>query len=245
MSEDFELNNIYNLDSYSAVKKINDKSVDCIYIDIPYLFYKGGKSSTLIGQRLCDVYKDIKDFSNGIDYSIFDDFKRIMKKINIFIWCSTRQMKEVINYWLSIKNVKMELFVWCKTNPVPKNNCLLTNVEYCLWFRDVNVKVNGDYHNKSKYYVSVINRIDKKLYKHATIKPLDFVKNHILCATSENDLVVDFFSGSGTTAVACKELKRNFICFEIKKENYINSLKRLNNDFINDELRKFEQIKLF
>lgn len=33
----FETNNIYNVDSYEAIKEIPDKSVDCIYTDIPYL----------------------------------------------------------------------------------------------------------------------------------------------------------------------------------------------------------------
>ena len=33
----FELDNIYNEDCYTAIKDIPDKSVDCIYVDIPYL----------------------------------------------------------------------------------------------------------------------------------------------------------------------------------------------------------------
>lgn len=241
----YELNNIYNEDSYSAVKKIENNSVDCIYIDIPYLYYKGGKSSLLLGERLFNLYEDIKDITNGIDYSIFDEFKRVMKKVNIFIWCSTLQIKDVIDYWLSIDNVKMELLVWCKTNPVPKNNGLLTDVEYCLWFREKGIKINGNYYNKSKFYVSSTNRFDKKLYKHSTIKPLEFVKNHILCATNEHDLVIDFFSGSGTTAVACKSLNRNFICFEIRKDYYINSLLRLNNECLVENKSNYEQLRLF
>ncbi len=241
----YTLNHIYNEDAYKAVKNINNDSVDCIYIDIPYLYSKGGKSSKIIGKRLSSLYETIKDISNGIDYSIFDEFNRVMKKINIFIWCSIQQIKDVMDYWLSKKNIKMEILVWCKSNSIPKNNSLLSNIEYCLWFRDKSVKINGSYHNKSKYYLSATNNADKKRYKHSTIKPLEFVKNHIICSTNENDLVIDFFSGSGTTAVACKQLNRNFICFEIREDYYKNSLLRLNENFLTNQKNDYEQLTLF
>ncbi len=182
--------------------------------------------------------------SNGVDFFIFKEMKRIMKKVNIFIWCSTLQMKDIIDYWCSFPNIKMEIIVWCKSNPVPKNNGLLSDVEYCLWFREKGIKVRGNYFNKSKFYVSSSEVRLKKIFKHPTIKPLEMVMNHILCSTNENDLVVDFFSGSGTTALACKRLKRNFLCFEIRKDYYLSSLKRLNEEIIDDHMN-YEQMKLF
>lgn len=240
---EYALNQIYNEDSYLAIKKIKDKSVDCIYIDIPYLYQIGGTSSKLLGVRLQNLYSEIKDISNGINFSIFEEMKRIMKKVNIFIWCSTLQIKDIIDFWCSFPDIKMEIMVWCKKNPVPKNNSLLSDVEYCLWFREKGVKVNGDYFNKSKFYVSSTETKLKKIYKHPTIKPLKMVKNHILCATEINDLVVDFFSGSGTTALACKKTYRNFLCFEINKDYYLNSLKRLDEKLVDET--DYEQITLF
>jgi site-specific DNA-methyltransferase (adenine-specific) len=44
------------------------------------------------------------------------------------------------------------------------------------------------------------------------------MKRIILLTTEENDLVCDPFMGSGTTALACKEIKRNYIGFEISRE---------------------------
>lgn len=38
----YVLNQIYNENSFLAIKKIKDRSIDCIYIDIPYLLQKGG-----------------------------------------------------------------------------------------------------------------------------------------------------------------------------------------------------------
>ena len=58
----------------------------------------------------------------------------------------------------------------------------------------------------------------------------DLVKRCILATTDENDLVVDYFSGSGTTAIAAKELNRNYIVFDIN-ENCIKMLEeRLKNE---------------
>ena len=55
------------------------------------------------------------------------------------------------------------------------------------------------------------------LEKHNTQKPKELVKTCIIASSNENDLVVDYFSGSGTTAIACKELNRNFIVFDINR----------------------------
>lgn len=116
----------------------------------------------------------------------------------------------------------MNILCWCKTNPIPStNNVWLSDVEYCLVFKGKGApRYNDGYELKSKWYVSGINQKDKKDYEHPTIKPLELVKRHILHSTQENDIVLDCFLGSGTTAVACKELNRQYLGFEINKEYY-------------------------
>jgi len=51
----------------------------------------------------------------------------------------------------------------------------------------------------------------KQVINHSTPKPINLIKDIILCSSNEGDLVLDCFMGSGTTAVACQELGRNFI----------------------------------
>lgn len=41
-----------------------------------------------------------------------------------------------------------------------------------------------------------------------------------MVSTNENDVILDPFMGSGTTAIACKELDRNYIGFELDKDYY-------------------------
>lgn len=126
------------------------------------------------------------------------------------------------------KGCYFEILVWCKTNPTPlTNNVMLPSIEYCLMFREKGCKLYGSYETKSKYYISGINKTDKDLYSHPTIKPLEMVKTHILNSTQENEIVLDCFMGSGTTAVACKELGRNYIGFEINPKYYQIAIDRL------------------
>jgi len=69
--------------------------------------------------------------------------------------------------------------------------------------------------------------LDHKKIGHITPKPLKLIKNIILHTTDKDDIVLDCFGGSGTLAVACKELNRNFIIIE-KEDKYCDiAIKRL------------------
>ena len=53
---------------------------------------------------------------------------------------------------------------------------------------------------------------------HPTQKPEELIRKYVLASSNENDLILDPFCGSGTTAVCCKELHRKFISCDIHKE---------------------------
>jgi DNA modification methylase len=225
----YELNKIYNEDSYKAIKDITDNSIDCIYTDIPYLIIGGKAGSSKLSQRIGKTQKeDLINIVTGIDYKILNDFIRISKKLNLYIWCSKLQINDIMNYFIS-RGYFFEILTWNKSNPTPQTQSKwLPDIEYCLYFREKGVKLNDGYHLKSKWYNSSINKQDKYLFNHPTIKPLDLVKRHLEHTTQENDIVADFFIGSGTTAVACKELNRNYIGFEIDKQFHKIAVDRVN-----------------
>lgn len=62
---------------------------------------------------------------------------------------------------------------------------------------------------------------------HPTQKHLGVIEEIIKIHSNPGDLVFDPFSGSGTTAVACRNLGRNFIGSEIEKDYYEKAIKRL------------------
>ena len=210
------LNKITLGDSYELIKELPDKSIDCVYTDIPYLYVNGGLGHSEMCERTARKKQELKDISNGIDYSILDEFKRVLKKVNIFIWCSKMQLLEIMNWG---RQYNQDLLVWCKSNPTPQtNNVWLPDLEYCVHIREKGVPLNDGYDLKSKYYISPANKNDKDLFNHPTIKPLSLVKRHILHATQQNDIILDTFMGSGTTAVACLETNRQFVGFEIDEK---------------------------
>jgi site-specific DNA-methyltransferase (adenine-specific) len=62
---------------------------------------------------------------------------------------------------------------------------------------------------------------------HPTQKPVRLLERLLALVAKENDLVLDPFSGSGSTAMACINTNRHFIGFEIDKEFYDISINRL------------------
>lgn len=61
-----------------------------------------------------------------------------------------------------------------------------------------------------------------------TQKPVQLIKNILDQHTKSGDIILDPFMGTGTTAVACKQLKRNFIGYEINPRNLAIAEKRIN-----------------
>lgn len=92
---------------------------------------------------------------------------------------------------------------WNKNIQAPRPN--LANKEYIAY---------TNFPNDLLEYKSLENR-DRI---HSTQKPVDLIKYLIKTYTKENELVLDFCMGSGTTGVACKNLNRRFIGIEKDRE---------------------------
>ena len=236
------LNKITCGDSYKLIKELPDKSVDCIYTDIPYLYAQGGCIGSEIALRMRKVHIDgieKQGLSNGIDYSIFNDFIRVMKNINCFIWCSKDQIYPILDWFAKNTHSTYNILTWNKTDPSPMcNGNWLPDIEYCLYFNRKS-KLNDGYELKSKFFVSKKTRNEKEEFHHLTIKPLSLVKRHLLHTTQPNDIVLDCFMGSGTTAVACQEIGRQYIGFEIEPKWCKVANDRLNKTDANGQISLF------
>lgn len=228
---DEHLNSVICGDSYELIKQIPDNSIDCIYTDPPYEFHCGIGKSGIFKDRITGKYDDLKGtiLTKGVDLNILHEFIRVSKSINIFLWCNKEQIYDYLTFFHNDK-ISFEILTWHKMNPTPlTKNTFLPDTEYCLYFREKGkVKLNDGYNLKSKYFISSINVDDKKIYKHPTIKPLELVKKHLLHTTQQGAIILDPFSGSGTSCVAAKEIGRNFIGIEINEEFHKISLDRLN-----------------
>ena len=210
-------NEIYNMDCMEGLKLLDDKSIDLVVIDPPYLLNLTKVKKTTTFNNYANELIGLKD---GFDLKVLDLLVQKMKKINIYIFCSKRQVKDLLDYFIK-KDCNYEILTWHKMNPSPLiNNNYLPDTEYVVFAREKGVKLYGNYHTKRKYYISGVNQVDKKRWKHPTIKPLPLIENLIINSSMEGDTVLDCYCGSGTTLVGAINTNRKFMGFEIDKKYY-------------------------
>ncbi len=88
------------------------------------------------------------------------------------------------------------------------------------WFPNEKGKLCGDVWQitSQRHKEKIGGKIQKPL--HPTIKPNDLIERIIKASSNEKDLILDLFSGSGTTSKVAKQMNRNFIGCE-NNEQYI------------------------
>ena len=73
-------------DSYKLIKDIPDKSVDLVYIDVPYLITNMSMGGGLIKEHNREkLLRELEDITHGINWSILDDITRVLKHIYIYM----------------------------------------------------------------------------------------------------------------------------------------------------------------
>ena len=224
-------NKIYNEDCMVGVKKIPDNIIDLVIIDPPYQINNHNVKYDSDLARSINSYNDELYKSNltgGYDYNILEEILRVLKKVNLYIFCNGEQIPFYIRFFVLERKCKMDIIIWNKTNALPLfNNKYLSDKEYCLYFRKGGYCSPKNYEDAKTVFLYPINIKDKKKWKHPTIKPEALIRKLIRNSSRENDIVLDCFMGSGTTAVSCIKEKRNYIGFEINKEFYNTCLKRI------------------
>ena len=200
------------------LKDIPDKSVDLVVTDPPYDIETSGAG--IYKQEDKQYVKELVGMKDGFSEEILDELCRVLKKINIYLFCSQKQIPLLLDYFVKKKGCNWNLLSWHKSNPIPVcGNKYLTDTEFILFFREKGVKVYGSFDTKKTYYVTPLNQKDKKKYGHPTCKPEEIVRNLIINSSNEGDIVLDCFMGSGTTGAVSVGISRNFIGIEIE-ENY-------------------------
>jgi len=234
--DDF-INKIIQGDCLEAMKQIPDNSIDLVLTDPPYELEErssyGKKDLAKSLQKHRDELKDLK-LTKSLGIIWCKEISRIQKNINCLIWCSRLQLRDYLNYFVGELGCNFDILIWNKTNAFPTfNNKYITDKEYCLFFRTKGAKAYmSNYEEAKTIFISAINSKDKNKYKHPTIKPLNIIEKLVKNHSKENDLIFDPFLGSGTTAVACKHLKRNFIGIEISPEYCKIAEQRLRQDLL-------------
>lgn len=205
-----EKNKIYCMECLEGIKKLSPDSVDLILTDPPYGLNKEG-------------IKNDSDLS--LFYSILPECNRVLKKDSFFItFFSTKFLPELFKnnpftyYWQTI--------LYCPNGSV-RSSIGYTKFMSVVIFKKGNPKIKKS--NKDIFVDTPGRKVEPEegYINHPTPKPTKFIKELLEMFSKEGDLVLDPFIGSGSTAVACQDINRNFIGFEINKEYYELANKRL------------------
>ena len=200
------------MDCLEYLAQIPNKSVDLVLIDPPYLYNDYSQGNKGFDETV-DNIDFIKSISDGFDVKkTFDMCKNILKKINIFCFCSTKQLPEIMNWGLN-NNFQVNVLVW-KKGGRPFGTTYLHDVEFIVHIRETGAPFNGAYKSR------VLECISKREHGHPTEKPLKLIQILVRYGSNPNDIVLDCFMGSGTTALACIEKGRNFLGCE-REEKYV------------------------
>ncbi|MFH2062151.1 MAG: DNA methyltransferase [Candidatus Beckwithbacteria bacterium] len=200
------LNKIICGDSLQIMRDIPDKSIDLVLTDPPYgieIIKKQNKASEQIKSmsKAGGYWKkyNTKEWDNKIpSKKYFDEIFRVSK--NQIIWGG--------NYFVEYLNNSKCWLIWYKGK-------VLSLPDAELAWTSFNKPIRLFYQSRTDAY---INKIDEKEKLHPTQKPIDLIKWCVVNYSNEDDIILDPFLGSGTTVVACQNLKRNFIGIEISPE---------------------------
>lgn len=220
---------LYNDDCNKVIKTLKDKSIQFVLTDPPYIVATSGGG--IIKNR--EYLNEIKEANIDTGFNIPDFLTSLIKLFeskehyNSIFFCSKNQVLDYIS-WAKDNKLQYGIGVWHKTNPPPLcKGKYLNDVEYWIYIKGTASRINGEYKDKSLVYTSGINRKDKKLYNHPTIKPIEILEKFLTVHTSKNDIVFDPFLGSGSTAVACLNLDRKCVGVELDKLYFETAQKRI------------------
>jgi site-specific DNA-methyltransferase (adenine-specific) len=235
---------LYQGDCRNILAKLPEESVDLIFADPPYFLSNGG--ITCQSGHMVSVHKGQWDVSRGVEenhafiVSWLGACKRVLKPNGSIMVSGTRHVIYSVGYAMQQLGFKMlNDIIWYKVIPPPNLCCRYFThaTETILWAaKDARSKHHFDYkamkaENGGKQMQNLWSivpplKAEKRFGKHPTQKPITLLERIVRSASAPGDLVLDPFSGSGTTGIASARLDRRYIGIELETQHLEQSIRR-------------------
>ena len=227
-------NKIINDDCMNILKQLPDKSIDLILTDPPY----GIDFLSMRTDNHRKIENDKYEVFSVLYPKWLSEFKRVLTDTGC---CCCGGGKTPVSQEFTLEAIKqgfhlIQTVIWDKCT-IGLGWHYRPSYETIIVLSKSKDKYNWFTDRKDISNIVRIGNIIPQKGDHPTPKPLALMEHFLLLHSKENDLVLDCFSGSGTTAIACSELKRRFICIEKDKQYYEASVKRLED--YNKQLKLF------
>jgi len=224
--DDF-INKIICGDCLEVMKNIPDNTIDCIITSPPYNKHSAKrKCSNKDSWKKANIgYGNFKDDMPEDEYQewqkkVLRECVRILNQNGSIFY---NHKPRIVNHktifpheWLGEFNVR-QMIIWNrKGSPVLEPIRFMPTVEYVFWI--TKERKTPKFNKKAFHYKEVWEIPPKQIPYHPAPFPEELVKRCIDATTEKGDIVLDPFAGSGTTAVVCKQLNRNFIGIELNPE---------------------------
>ena len=225
-------------DCLKLMQEIKDKSVDMICCDLPYGTTSCKWDTVIPFDKLWEQYNRIIKIGGAIVLNGSQPFTSNLIVSNIknfkycWVWEKTKATGHLNAKIMPMKNHE-DICVF-SNGKIKYNPQGTIQGEFKTSRKSKLNKTDDIYGEEKEYGVSKVGNYPKTIIKfanpsgkghfHPTQKPLELCKYLIKTYTKEGDTVLDNCMGSGTTGVACKNLNRNFIGYELD-ENYFSIAK--------------------
>jgi len=199
---------------------MEDNKADLIFTDPPYNVNYSARTGIRSG-KIRDNMSYIKndnlsddEFDNLLENSISNMFENLDNKASYYI-CNNWHCSDVFKKILQKLNINVKAWiVWNKDWMSVGHSEYRSNHEF-IFFGTLDAK-NRIFHNQGKENdVWTIRKLSPTNKIHTTEKPVALVERAIKNSSNNNQIVIDFFSGSGSTLIACEKNNRIFKGLEL------------------------------
>ena len=225
--------NLYHGDCNQIIPDLSEQ-FDMVFADPPYFLSNDGL--TINSGKIVSVNKGDWDKLGAVSIDEFNfrwihNVRKVMKPgATIWISGTMHNIYSVYKVLVDLDFKILNSIVWEKSNPPPNFSCRVFthSTEFIIWARksakiphyynyDLMREINGGKQMKDVWKLPAIAPWEKTCGKHPTQKPLGVLNRIILASTKQGDMVLDPFSGSGTTGLATSILTRRYCGIEIEK----------------------------